>query len=491
MPHPYEGEMQFRAAHSIDPLSNARSVADPAINEVIDLDTGEIMDAKALIESFRYDDLVIERGEVLSRMQGKRPRYICDTCHVPVYLVSIAARRAFFFRHSTEDGSCPAQTRSPLTYDEICARKYHGLRESEPHKRIKVLVVRSLSADPMFRDINPEKKWAAANDPKRYRRPDVQADCDQGKLAFEVQLSTTFLSVVVGRRDFYRDDGALLVWVFGNFDPAYRLMTTDDLLFANNSNIVVIDEETTAISEAARKFHLRCHYREPVRNGTKIADQWTQAIIAFDELVQDRSNQRAYYFDFAGAEQALKDEIEAEAVAAIQLDEQNDRDEFTAFWREHGRNFKHTEANRARWFAIKDRLAAREIILPDFPDSDIETEAMVSCLLSAQAGVPVTYKLGKLIQIAHQVAESHPRLLVAFGHALNIYDRRKLIADQDVSRKWHDRLSGKDDEHGIAARLRERDPAFAPDADLLPLMSFLFPEVAEKVRNYIENSIAS
>lgn len=99
--------------------------------------------------------------------------------------------------------------------------------------------------------------------------------------------------------------------------------------------------------------------------------------------------------------------------------------------------------------------------------------------------------MGKLIQIAHQIAESHPRLLVAFGHAINVYGRRKALADQDVSRKWHDRLNGKEDEVGITARLRDRDPASMPDASLLPLMSFLFPEVAEKVRSYIDNSIAS
>lgn len=481
--------MQFRAAHSIDPLSNARAVANPAIGEVIDLDTGEIVGARELIESFRYDDLVVERGEVLSRMQATRPRYVCAICHVSVYLVSIAARRAFFFRHSTEDRSCPAKTRSPLTYDEICARKYHGLKESEPHKRIKALVLRSLCADPMFRDINPEKNWVAANDPKTYRRPDVQADSDACKLAFEVQLSTTFLSVVVGRRDFYRDEGALLVWVFGNFDPAYRLMTTDDLLFTNNSNIVVIDDETTAISEATRKFHVRCHYRQPVREGAEIANTWAQAIIAFEELVQDRANQRAYYFDFAGAEQALRDELVAEAAAVIRLDEQNDRNEFFAFWREHGRNFIDNEANRARWFAIKERLAARDIVLPHFPDDNIETKAMISSLLSVKEGVPVTYRFGKLIEIAHHVAESHPRLLVAFGHAINIYGRSKLIADQDVSRKWRDRLNGKSDGPGIVARLRDRDPALAPDAHLLPIMFFLFPEVAEKVRSYVERSI--
>ena len=48
--------------------------------------------------------------------------------------------KRFFFRHKTEDGSCPAKTRGTLSEEEIRARKYHGLRESEAHKRIKQLI---------------------------------------------------------------------------------------------------------------------------------------------------------------------------------------------------------------------------------------------------------------------------------------------------------------------------------------------------------------
>jgi competence CoiA-like predicted nuclease len=188
-------------------------------------------------------------------MKGDQPAFACALCATPVYIVSSPEKR-FFFRHRTEDGSCPAQTRSSLTQAEIRSRKYHGLRESEAHKRIKRLIERSLVADPLFQteSIRQERRWRSRHDPALWRQPDVQAICGGGCLAFEAQLSTTFLNVVVERRMFYREEGALLIWILGQLNPDCRRLTTDDLLFSNNSNILVVDEETTRLSEERHTF---------------------------------------------------------------------------------------------------------------------------------------------------------------------------------------------------------------------------------------------
>jgi len=72
------------------------------------------------------------------------------------------------------------------------------------------------------------------------------------------------LDVVVGRKEFYRAEGALLVWILPYFYPSYRQLTVDDLLFNNNANVLVIDNETSAISEALHRFTMRCNYRRPI-----------------------------------------------------------------------------------------------------------------------------------------------------------------------------------------------------------------------------------
>lgn len=460
-------------------LAIARAVSKPAIAEVIDLDSGELVEAVRLITGYLYQDLILERGRILARMMAGTPRFICSTCQVPVYLVSRAEEHVFYFRHRHEDGSCPAQTRSPLSFEEICARKYHGLRESEPHKAIKALILRSLEADATFSEIAAERNWRSSDGSGAFRRPDVQAEHPSGRVALEVQLSTTFLSVVVGRREFYRGEGALLLWVFGHFDPGYRLLTTDDLLFPNNSNVFVIDEESTQISEDRGSFHLRCYYRRPVRDGNRVTDRWEERIVAFAELIHDREGQRVFAFDYAAEEAVLRSEIEAEAARWAAARERADREDFLDFWRAYGRGFRHTPDTRNVWAGLRERLTTRGIDLPAYPGLDGEAAAMVTALLSAREGVPVVWKFDKLIQVAHQLAENHPRQLLAFGYALKIYDRDRQIADEDGKGRWRARSAI------IGTRMREYDPELLPDAELMPLMRFLFPEVVARVDSYL------
>ncbi|RUX29322.1 hypothetical protein EOA23_13980, partial [Mesorhizobium sp. M2A.F.Ca.ET.042.01.1.1] len=293
---------------TFDPLATALAVDDPAISELLDCDSGEFIDARAWIGGQRYEELIAERVIVRERL-AKNPRFRCSLCSVPSYLVSNQHKR-FFFRHMTEDGSCPAETRSPLSREEILARKYDGIGESEPHKRIKRLIVRSLEADPSYSRILAERQWRSSQDPQSRRQPDVQATGPSGRIAFEVQLSTTFLDVVAGRRSFYREEGALLVWVMGGFDPEYRRLTTDDLLFSNNSNILVIDEETASISELQRKFHVRCHFRRPVRDGAQLVDLWESSVVPFGSLACELDTQRCWHFDYEGQAATIREAIE-------------------------------------------------------------------------------------------------------------------------------------------------------------------------------------
>jgi hypothetical protein len=183
---------------TIEARAFATPVNDPEIEEVIDLISGEVQQTTRFIAAHRYSELVEVRVAMREAMKKGQPRHICAICGTPVHLVA-NMRKRFFFRHKTEDGSCPAVTRSSLSEEEIRARKYHGLRESEAHKRIKQLIERSLRADPAFdtETIIQEKRWNATDDPETWRKPDVQVTSTEGRFAFEAQLSTTFLDVVV------------------------------------------------------------------------------------------------------------------------------------------------------------------------------------------------------------------------------------------------------------------------------------------------------
>jgi len=239
----------MRGNVTIDPWAFARGVKNPEIEKVRDTRSGLIHDARQFVEGKRYGRLVQVRNIVIDAMKSEKPRLVCAICQVPVYLVA-RTDKAFFFRHRVEDGSCPAQTRGSLSEAEIRARIYNGCRESDAHKKIKRLITRSLKADHRTKDVYEEKRWTSITNKKLFRQPDVQAMFNGKRIAFEAQLSTTFLDVVAGRRTFYKGQDAILIWVLRRFDPDYRRLTEDDIVFTNNFNVLVVDEETTTVSEA-------------------------------------------------------------------------------------------------------------------------------------------------------------------------------------------------------------------------------------------------
>jgi hypothetical protein len=301
----------MRANITVDPLARAKAVQSPEIQEVRSLKSGQIFDARRFIQSNKYGKLVQVRSQIKEAMDAGCARLACAICGTPVYIVA-SPDKAFFFRHRIEDGSCPARTRDGLSETDIRAMKYHGAQESEAHRRLKALIARSLRADARFDNVLVEKTWRGERDPAALRRPDVQAHFEGQRLAFEAQLSTTFLDVVIGRKAFYRTEGALLIWVLPYFDPMYRRLTVDDILFNNNSNILVVDRETTELSEASRRLTFRCEYRRTKLGLGRLESIWESRFIAWDDLTRDFVDQRIFAFDSEGEERALLAERKAE-----------------------------------------------------------------------------------------------------------------------------------------------------------------------------------
>lgn len=136
-----------------------------------------------------------------------------------------------------------------------------------------------------------EATWRASKGLPGLRRPDVSARYGELRTAFEVQLSTTFLDVVLGRKRFYREEGAALVWILRSFDSSYRRMTTDDILFGDNSNILVVDDVTVAASIAATQLVVRVWHWQPRIEDERIIDAWVERLVPWNELLIDVDRQ--------------------------------------------------------------------------------------------------------------------------------------------------------------------------------------------------------
>ncbi len=467
---------------TVDPRERATPVDDPAIIEARSGRTGRLLDAKRLIRSFDYAAAIRLRGTLKDAASCGRSRLVCPMCGVTLFLAS-SMRKNFYLRHRSEDGSCPAVTHSGLTEAEMRAMKYRGAQESNAHLRTKELLVHSLAADPGFSDVRVEATWRASEGVVGLRRPDVSARCGDLRAAFEVQLSTTFLDVVLGRKRFYRDEGAALVWILPGFDPSYRRMTTDDILFGNNSNILVVDEATVAASIAARQFIVRVWHRQPRIDGEHIVDDWVERLVAWSELLIDIDRQTVCAFDFAAAESAAISEVgrlreqqeaarEAKWRADAEAAEGDLRAEISA-WALSEDDVVSPVAYHRRWAELNyDLVAYRANLQGSATDLRVPIR-MVKVIETAKTGKPVGFRYDTLVEVAHHLFHQRPELLKGFGFLLRAYGHHHLLAEQDARGKWASKVAS----HREAMR---REPRFQLAEHEQRLFDFLSEDLCRK-----------
>ena len=444
---------------TIAPRSWAEAVADPEIKQVRSLRSGRVLNVRRLIRAFRYERAILLRQELKALVQRDEPRLVCAICGTPVYLVC-STRKRFFFRHRHEDGSCPAVTRTNYTEAEIRAMKYRGAQESEPHKRSKALVLRCLSADPRFAEVVSETTWRSTDGLSGLRRPDVSARIGELRLAIEVQLSTTFLDIVLGRREFYRAERAARVWGLPGFHPSYRRMTDDDILFSNNSNIFVIDESTAAASEAAGAFITKCWHRKPIIDGEDIRDEWVERFVTWDEIDVDVDLQTVQAFDYSLEVAKLLEQIKSAKLARIESEraaaerlkialEDDLREQLLDLVLSECADEEYMDSHD-QWLALNHRLldinCGLEGRYPDF----LKVSRIVHLVATAKAGKPVGFRYKNLAEIGHHIFHQHPDLFLAFGFMLRAFGTT-------------DRLKHDDRTGNLAAKIRDERSNFRSD----------------------------
>jgi len=443
------------------------AVVDPEIPVVLEAATGKEFPSPTVIGD-DYARVMQLRMEVATSNQEDRARYLCPECFVPLSLLCGKTERRFWFKHTLEDGRCSIVTRGKLNQDEINARKYNGAKESFQHRQMKQWLAESMHASGKFTDIAQEKRWAGPVT-STWRKPDVSALLDGLRVAFEVQLSTTYLNVIAERRRFYLKEGGLLFWVFANFEEDSRRLTMDDVFYNNNQNAFIVSESTRDASRATGKFMLDCVWAEPGYSNTNPVLRRER--VAFDELTLDAPGQQAYFFDYAGA--LAQRAAEEEAVRA-QWPQQ-----FERWWLEvAGQCGSLPDQENEVWDFPK--CAPK-----DFDDWGLVSQtplrfygealrlpiAMLDCFYSAKHGRPIGIKRKQFVEVAHYLAESYPHYLLWFRRALHVYDRAAMLKAQDKSGNWARRVKT------YVQDMRTDPEKYAADQKHQLLFEFLFPEL--------------
>jgi len=432
------------------------AVDDPEIDEVLDLVTGEVLPAQIAIG----DDYEIALQLRMSLREGiaeKKPLLACPLCIVPVHMVSLSQERRFYFRHETEDGRCPAKTKGRLSEERILAMKYDGARESAAHIRMKEIIAESLRRDSDFSQVEVEPIWKGAERNER-RRPDVRAMWRATlPVAFEVQLSTTFLRVIAERRQFYLRQGGLLIWVFSKFDMGNARLTQDDIFYNNNRNAFIASEDTLKASGESRGMMLDCVWSEPsIEEGHLL---WAQKSgrTSFRDLTVEPENQRIFLFDADGA----KERCLAETPDGLL------RRDFRTFW------LSSAAYDDGAWLSLRSRFAQRGLTLPRYPGIEKGFRELLDTLYTASEGTPVGWRHADVVRVAQHVFDKYKGQLWAFKLLLAAHDRGDLIRAHDETRNWRDKKV-----RAYRAAWASGNSDFAPDRRFDELISYLFPEIA-------------
>lgn len=434
-----------------------------AFESLLDCITGQHRDPREVIGA-DIDEAYALRAALHKGIREGKPLLRCSLCNAPVYMICQQIHRRFHFRHHGIEGDhCPVKTKGDLTREQIDAIKYHGARESDRHRHLKGLIERSLLSDTDFSDVRVEQVWSS-QEQNAWRKPDVSAVWrGEVKVAFEIQLSTTYVQVIEERRDFYLKEGCLLVWIFEDFDIASSRVAMEDIYYTNNRNAFVANEETFQATLDKGELVLDCVWSEPTIEQGELLWSPRREKVEFSGLTQDREHQRIYYFDAMGIKQQL-------------LDDQRDgplRRAFAKFWLSRYA----PDRDLGQWPALVRRFGEIGIELGEYPDSDYVLKSMLDSLYSAAAGRPVgAWGYQNLVELGHHLFAKYPGTLWAYRLMLKAHRMHQVIVDSDPTGNWRSKKKEK-----YTKAWLERSPQFAPIRTYDRLICFLFPEIATEL----------
>ena len=239
------------------------------IDTVIDLEND---DEKICAKKFfsQPESIIFKkRTELEKAIYLRKPMYVCKYCG---QMVKISGRKtergvARFFSHLRDSDDCDYKTTTGRTRREINREKYARCNEGERHKFLKAEIAKYLELTNGVTDVRTENTVKGNHPILRWRRPDVIANYRGQEVVFELQLSTTFVSVIAERDLFYRLNKKHIIWV-SNFDEQgehvdLTNMMVKDIYYNNRMNLFIFDLDAQRKSEELGELVLKCNWITP------------------------------------------------------------------------------------------------------------------------------------------------------------------------------------------------------------------------------------
>ena len=259
----------------LDPLAQAEPATEILLETFVCLRTRREFALRKVLRCLTVDRAQRWRRLILQAIADGEPKFGCPACKRPLSLVLQLPNR-FHFRHAEKFTKCPLQDdRRRAVYRKDV--DYAGAAESPEHKQLKRKLIECLTRDPDFSDIDTGRLFSGSR--SGWRQPDVNAEWRNQRLAFELQLSSTYLEELVERRIIYRERSVPMIWLMADFDPHEVNLPQADTVALLGGLALCLDDPAIAASLEAKALRLSAfqfvtHDRA-----------WRQIIVGMDNLV--------------------------------------------------------------------------------------------------------------------------------------------------------------------------------------------------------------
>lgn len=299
----------------------------PTCIEVFDCEARAIVSAVKILESLNAPTAHQARMKIEESKQKGIAKYSCPLCAQTLSLRGgLQSKFVMHFAHPRmPEHKCPYKTSDNHTPEDLEAMKYNGLKETADHRLVKARLLRALRRDAGVEQgsLHSEKIYRAKLPDKNWRRPDVDVRWNGKSLIFEAQLSTTFVTVIANRRNFYTENGAELIWIFAkrpDSDDNFMPFTNKDIFYNNNFNLFVVNSDTEAESAKQNKLVIEAWWPNPATFSFKESHiDWCVQTVSLSQLTFNHEKRVAFFFDF---EAAITEKEQREERRLISLEHQ-------------------------------------------------------------------------------------------------------------------------------------------------------------------------
>lgn len=431
------------------------------LESILDLHTGKFINAEIFF-SKPIDEIFEFRYQLDKEFQENNKRHVCIVCKQYIKLRGFPeSKKIFHFAHLRDSEDCPIKTENKFTREEILRIKFNGAKESKLHILLKNQIAKSLNLnkalDKGITEVHIEKVYKDKKITAQWKKPDITAKYKIKDLVFELQLSTTFLSVIVERELFYKKNKTFVLWIFNKFehDSEKRKFTQSDVFYNNNHNAYEYTREEYRSSQVARDLILKCHFEEPFIEGGKIEIKLTEKLISLNDLNFDEDNFSVFYFDYKKRRAELENELLVKKSVFLNLIETSTVDEVIGYFE----NTKITKLEKQQLIRLYTQKVSLLVNIKNdseelniiwaiiclkftgnseqlsFIKGSYEYKRIIIDIVSLKLNKIIGYNFKTYLQVIHAFLERHKDFMDYYLDALKKYGYGEYLNDKKIITK--------------------------------------------------------